>query len=209
MNIEVKNSVKLVDYIDSMKILEKRVEDVFGGKKAELLWILEHNTVYTAGTSSKEKDLIDKNLIIVKTSRGGKHTLHSPGQKVVYFVLNLNKRKKDISELVRKIEKCIMEILEEYNIKSYSDKKNIGIWVGNKKNPMKIAAIGIRVKKWIAYHGFSLNVSNDLTKYKKIIPCGISDKGITSLKEMGIKNLNNIDKIIIKKFLNTFPSVHF
>ena len=209
MDIEVKNSVKLVDYIDSMKILEKRVEDVFGGKKAELLWILEHNTVYTAGTSSKKKDLIDKNLIIVKTNRGGKHTLHSPGQKVVYFVLNLNKRKKDIRELVRKIEKCIMEILEEYNIKSYSDKKNIGIWAGNKKNPMKIAAIGIRVKKWIAYHGFSLNVSNDLTKYKKIIPCGISNKGITSLKEMGIKNLNIIDKIIIKKFLNTFPSVRF
>ena len=209
MNIEVKNSVKPVDYIDSMKILEKRVEDVFSGKKTELLWILEHSTVYTAGTSSKEKDLIDKNLIIVKTSRGGKYTLHSPGQKVVYFVLNLNKRKKDIRELVRKIEKCIMEILEEYNIKSYSDKKNIGIWVGNKKNPMKIAAIGIRVKKWIAYHGFSLNVTNDLTKYKKIIPCGISDKGITNLKEMGIKNLNNIDKIIIKKFLNTFPSVRF
>ena len=209
MDIEVKNSVKLVDYIDSMKILEKRVEDVFSGKKAELLWVLEHNTVYTAGTSSKEKDLIDKNLIIIKTSRGGKHTLHSPGQKVVYFVLNLNKRKKDIRELVRKIEKCIMEILQEYNIKSYSDKKNIGIWVGNKKNPMKIAAIGIRVKKWIAYHGFSLNVTNDLTKYKKIIPCGISDKGITNLKEMGIKNLNNIDKIIIKKFLDTFPLVHF
>ena len=97
----------------------------------------------------------------------------------------------------------------EYNIKSHADSKNIGIWVKDKNKIKKIAAIGIRVKKWIAYHGFSLNVSNDLTKYKKIIPCGISNKGITSLKEMGIKNLNNIDKIIIKKFLNTFPSVHF
>jgi len=205
MYIEVKNSVKLVDYIDSMKILEKRVEDVSKGRKAELLWILEHSTVYTAGTSSKEKDLIDKNLKIIKTNRGGKHTLHSPGQKVIYFVLDLNKRKKDIRKLVSKVEECIIKILSEYKIKSYSDKKNIGIWVGSKTKPMKIAAIGIRVKKWIAYHGFSLNISNDLTKYKKIIPCGIHDKGITSLKEMGIKDFNNINKIIIRNFLNIFP----
>ena len=204
MNIEVKNTLKPFDYADSMKILEKRVEDVFWDEKDELLWILEHNTVYTAGTSSKEEDVLDKNLKIVKTNRGGKHTLHSPGQKVIYFVLNLNKRKKDIRVLVQKIEKCIIEVLKEYKIKSYPDRKNIGIWVGNPKNLMKIAAIGIRVRKWIAYHGFSLNVNNDLSKYKKITPCGIKNKGITSLQEMGIKNFHNIDKIIIKKFLNTF-----
>ena len=204
MNIEVKKAVKPVDYMDSMKILEKRVEDVFLDKKDELLWILEHDTVYTAGTSSKEEDLLDKNLQIIKTNRGGKHTLHSPGQKVIYFVLNLNKRKKDIRILVHKIENCIIEILKEYKIKSYPDKKNIGVWVGNSKNLMKIAAIGIRVKKWIAFHGFSLNVYNDLSKYKKIIPCGIKDKGVTSLKEMGIKNFYNIDEIIVRKFLNTF-----
>ena len=204
MNIEVKKAAKPVDYIDSMKILEKRVEDVFLEKKDELLWIVEHDTVYTAGSSSKEEDLLDKNLQIIKTNRGGKHTLHSPGQKVIYFVLNLNKRKKDIRILVHKIENCIIEILKEYKIKSYPDKKNIGIWVGNSKNLMKIAAIGIRVKKWIAFHGFSLNVHNDLSKYKKIIPCGIKDKGVTSLKEMGIKNFYNIDEIIVRKFLNTF-----
>ena len=204
MNIEVKNSVKPVDYIESIKILERRVEDVFLGQKSEFLWILEHKTVYTAGTSSIEEDLINKDLKVIKTNRGGKHTLHSPGQKVIYFVLNLNKRKRDIRVLVQKIEKCIIEILKEYKIKSYPDKKNIGIWVGDPKNLMKIAAIGIRVRKWIAYHGFSLNVNNDLSKYKKITPCGIKDKGITSLQEMGIKNFHNIDKIIIKKFLNTF-----
>ena len=204
MNIEVKNTIKPVDYTDSMKILEKRVKDVISGKKGELLWILEHNTVYTAGTSSREKDLLDKNLKIVKTNRGGKHTLHSPGQKVIYFVLNLNKRKRDIRILLQKIENCIIEILKEYKIKSYTDKKNIGIWAGNTENLMKIAAIGIRVKKWIAYHGFSLNVNNDLSKYKKIAPCGIRDKGVTSLQEMGVKNFYNIDEIIIKKFLNTF-----
>ncbi len=204
MNIEVKKAIKPVDYIDSMKILEKRAEDVFLDKKDELLWILEHDTVYTAGTSSKEEDLLDKNLQIIKTNRGGKHTLHSPGQKVIYFVLNLNKRKRDIRILVHKIEDCIVEILKEYKLKAYPDKKNIGIWVGDSKNLMKIAAIGIRIKKWIAFHGFSLNVHNDLSKYKKIVPCGIKDKGVTNLQEMGIKNFCNIDEIIVKKFLNTF-----
>ena len=204
MNIEVKYSVKPIDYIDSMKILEKRVNDVFSGKKDELLWILEHNTVYTAGTSSNEKDLIDKNIHVIRTNRGGKHTLHSPGQKVIYFVLNLNKRKKDIRVLINKIENCIMQILNEYKIKSYPDKKNIGLWVGIKDNSMKIAAIGIRVKRWVAYHGFALNVSNDLSKYKGIVPCGIRDKGITNLQEMGVKNFNNINEIIAEKFLNIF-----
>ena len=204
MNIEVKNSVKPVDYVDSMKILEKRVNDVFLDKKEELLWILEHSTVYTAGTSSKEEDLINKKLKVIKTNRGGKHTLHSPGQKIIYFVLNLNNREKDIRKLVNKIENCIIEILKEYKIKSYTDKENIGIWVKNKSNLMKIAAIGIRVKKWIAYHGFAINISNDLSKYKNIVPCGIKDKGITSLKDMGITNFNKIEEIIAKKFLSTF-----
>ena len=182
----------------------KRVDDVIRGKKGELLWILEHNTVYTAGTSSKDEDLLDKSLQIVKTNRGGKYTLHSPGQKVVYFVLNLNKRKRDIRKLINKIEICIMRILKDYNIKSHADKKNIGIWTGNEKNPKKIAAIGIRIKKLIAYHGFSLNVSNDLNKYKDIVPCGIKERGVTNLKEMGVKNFNNINKSIIKNFLDTF-----
>ncbi|MDP6680507.1 MAG: lipoyl(octanoyl) transferase LipB [Pelagibacteraceae bacterium] len=204
MNIEVKNSIKPVDYIDSMKILEQRVKDVSLGKKKELLWVLEHNSVYTAGTSSNNKDLIDKNLHVIKTNRGGKYTHHSPGQKIIYFVLNLNNRKKDIRNLIDKIESCIIQILKEYNIESYNDSKNIGIWVNKEKKTKKIAAIGIRVKKWIAYHGFSLNVCNDLSKYKGIVPCGIKDKGITSLKEMGIKNYRNIETVIIRNFLNIF-----
>ena len=204
MNIEVKNSIKPIDYNRSMKILEKRVQDVMLEKKEEFLWILEHKTVYTAGISANKKDLLDKNLPIFKTNRGGMYTVHSPGQKVIYFVLNLNKRKKDIRKLINNIESCIMDILQEYKIKSYPDRNNIGIWVKNGNNSMKIAAIGIRVKKWIAYHGFALNISNDLEKYKKIVPCGIRDKGITSLKNMGIKNYQNINEIIAKKFLNTF-----
>jgi len=204
MNIEVKNTVKPIEYIKSMKILEKRVKEVHEGKKDELLWIVEHNSVYTAGSSSSDKDIKSKKINIIKTNRGGKHTYHGPGQKVVYFVLNLNKRGKDIRGLVRKLEICIIEILNEFNIKSHADRKNIGIWIKKNKEEEKIAAIGIRVKNWIAYHGFCINIENDLKKYNYIVPCGIKDRGITSFKQLGIKNYKNINSIISKKFLNTF-----
>ena len=200
MTIEVKNSIKPLDYAYTINMLEKRVDEVISGQKSELLWILEHKTVYTGGTSSDQKDLINKKIIIIKTNRGGKYTVHSPGQKIIYFILNLNKREKDIRKLLNKIENCVINILKEYEISSHADKKNIGIWIGDKK----IAAIGIRVKKWIAYHGFPLNVSNDLKKYEGIVPCGIRDKRITSLKDSGVKNYNNINEIITKQFLNTF-----
>ena len=205
MSIEVKISVKPIDYIKSMEILEKRVHDVSAGKKDEFLWIIEHNDVYTAGTSSKNSDLLDKKIKVIKTNRGGKYTYHGPGQKVVYFVLNLNKRNKDIRKLINNIESCIIETLKEYRIESQSDKENVGIWVKDGPNTKKIAAIGVRVKRWIAYHGFSLNVSTKLSRYNKIIPCGIKNKGITSLKDLGIKNYENINNTIIRKFLNIFP----
>ena len=204
MKIEVKNSVKPVDYIESMEILEKRVDDVIVGKKNELLWLLEHNKVYTAGTSSVNKDLLDKSIKVIKTNRGGKHTLHAPGQKVIYFVLNLNNRKKDIRKLITNIENCIINVLDEYKIDSFADKKKIGIWVKNNKNPKKIAAIGIKVRKWIAYHGFSINISNNLNEYEKIIPCGNSNKDVTSLKNLNVNGLKKVDEIIVKKFLNIF-----
>ena len=205
MNIEVKYSAKRVDYHESMEFLEKRVRDVLLGKKMELLWILEHNSIYTAGTSAKDSEIIDKKIKITKTNRGGKITCHGPGQKVVYFVLNLNNREKNIKKLVNSLEKCIIDVLKNYKINSQKDPKNIGIWVHKGKNLKKIAAIGIRVKKWVAYHGFSINVCNDLKQYEKIIPCGIKEKGITNMQDMGVKDFNNIDEIIISKFLNVFP----
>ncbi|MDC6465739.1 lipoyl(octanoyl) transferase LipB, partial [Pelagibacteraceae bacterium] len=162
--------------------------------------ILEHRAVYTGGTSSKITDLLNKKIKIVKTGRGGKYTYHGPGQKVVYFVLNLNERGKDIRKLLNQVERCIISILDDYKIESFADKKNIGIWVKNEK----IAAIGIKVKKWVAYHGFALNVSTDISKYKGIIPCGIKGKKITSLKKLGISNHKDIHRIISKNFLNTF-----
>ena len=204
MNIEVKNSQKAVDYTESMKILEQRVDDVLSGKKKELLWVLEHKNVYTAGTSANKFDQIDKKIKVIKTNRGGKHTYHGEGQKVVYFVLNLNKREKNIRKLLNNIEECIVGVLKDYGIKSHPDRKNIGIWIKKNNELYKIAAIGIKVRKWIAYHGFAINVSNDLTKYNAIIPCGIKNRKITSLNVLGIKKYKEINNVIIARFLNTF-----
>jgi lipoyl(octanoyl) transferase len=204
MAIEVKKSRKLIDYNLALKFLEKRVEDVINGKKAELLWILEHKPIFTAGTRSKENEILNKTISVSTTSRGGKITYHGPGQKVVYFVLNLNKRGKDIRKLIKHIENCIIKILKEYGIKSFNDKKNIGIWVNVNGNAKKVAAIGIRVKRWIAFHGFSINISNDLEVYKNIVPCGIYGKGITNLCSVKKNNYKYINQRIIYNFLRVF-----
>jgi len=133
----------------------------------------------------------------VKTNRGGKITLHNPGQQIVYFVINLNERKKDIRNLVRQIENTIIKFLKIYKIESYADKKNIGVWVKRKK----IAAIGIRVSRWVAYHGFSINIKNNLNDYKKIMPCGLDNRKVTSLKnekKTPVKIKKNLKKILLK-----------
>ena len=204
MAIEVKKSTKLIDYDIALKYLNKRVKDVINGKKPELLWILEHKPIFTAGTSSKENEILNKTISVSKTSRGGKITYHGPGQKVVYFVLNLNERGKDIRKLIKHIENCIIKILKEYGIKSFNDKKNIGIWVNVNGNAKKVAAIGIRVKRWIAFHGFSINISNDLEVYKNILPCGIDNKGITNLYSVKKNNYKYINQKIINNFLRVF-----
>ena len=204
MTIEVKKSNKLIDYDVALKFLENRVEDVIIGKKSELLWILEHKPIFTAGTSSKENEILNKTISVSKTSRGGKITYHGPGQKVVYFVLNLNERGKDIRKLIKLIENCIIKILNEYGIKSFNDKKNIGIWVNVNGNTKKVAAIGIRVKRWIAFHGFSINISNDLKVYKNIVPCGISNNRITNLCSVKKNNYKYINQRIIYNFLRVF-----
>ncbi len=201
MNIEFKISKKPVNYEKAHQLLEKRANKVKNGGR-ELVWFLEHPTTYTAGIRYKKEEILDRSINIVKTNRGGKITLHNPGQKVVYFVINLNKRKKNIKNLVRVIENIIIEFLNIYKIKSYSDKKNIGIWVNSKK----IAAIGIRVSRWVAYHGFSININNNLEDYKKIVPCGLDNKKITSIKEEG-KKLFNINENLKNIFLKNFPKI--
>ena len=192
MSIEIKISKKRIYYKKAMLFLYKRVDEVKNGKKRELLWILEHPTTYTAGVSFNQKEILDKKIEIVQSNRGGKITLHNPGQKIIYFVINLNNRKKDIRKFINVIEKSVIQFLETYKIKSNKDKKNIGIWVHQKK----IAAIGIRVSRWVAYHGCSINISNNLNQYLKIIPCGLDNRKVTSIfKEKKIKPKNYENKL--------------
>jgi len=202
MDIEFKTSKKPVNYKKALHFLKKRVEKVKKGGR-ELVWFLEHPTTYTAGIRYKKEEILDKSIKIIKTNRGGRITLHNPGQKIVYFVINLNKRKKDIRNLVRQIENIIINFLSIYKIKSYPDKKNIGIWVKGKK----IAAIGIRVTNWIAYHGCSINIRNNLKEYKKISPCGLNNRNITSIKNERKNITDNVNKSLknlFLKYLNRF-----
>ena len=196
MNIEIKNSIKPVNYKTAINILEKRVHNLALNSGRELIWFLEHKSIFTAGTSYKENEIIEKSIKIFKTNRGGKITWHGPGQIICYLVIDLNKRKKDIRKFISAIEKSIINTLKELDMKSFNDRKNVGIWINHNNKIKKIAAIGIRVKKWIAFHGFSINYSNSLEEYKKIIPCGIHDKGI-----INIINIKKISKESILKKL--------
>ena len=200
MNIEIKKSIKPVKYNVAIKLLEERLLDININKKGDLIWFLEHEEIYTAGTSYKESEILNKDINLIKTNRGGKITYHGPGQLICYFVIDLKQRQKDIRKFITIIEKTIIESLSEFNIKSFGDPKNIGIWVNDKNEIKKIAAIGVRISKWIAYHGFAININTDLTKYQNIIPCGISDKGVTSLKNINNQNYNMLSDIIIDNF---------
>ena len=203
MSIEVKISKRPISYKIAMKFLHKRVEELKANKGRELLWILEHPVTYTAGIRSNNKEIIDKKIKIINTNRGGKITLHNPGQKIIYFVLNLNKRKRDIRRLIGAIEKSIIEFLWLFKIKGKKDRKNVGIWVNKKK----IAAIGLRISRWIAYHGFSININNNLSPYLKIIPCGLDNQKITSVYNENGVIIKNIEKKIINIFIKNINKI--
>ena len=202
MNIEIKKSKKPIKYKDALELMENRLVEISNNKAQELIWILEHNEVYTAGTSYSESEILDKSIEVYKTNRGGKITYHGPGQLVCYFVLDLKKRKKDIRKFITTIENTIIDTLKFYKIETFADKKNIGIWYNEGSKEKKVAAIGVRVKKWFAYHGFSINISTNLEKYRAIIPCGIKDKDVTSLKEISNQDYKNLGNKIIENFIS-------
>ena len=206
MNIEIKKSQKPVKYEDALVFMEKRLSEISKNNINDLIWILEHEEVYTAGTSYSEKEILDKSIKIIKTNRGGKITYHGPGQLICYFVINLRKEKKDIRKFISLIEKTIIKTLEFYNIKTFADKDNIGIWHNNNNEIKKVAAIGVRVSKWIAYHGFSININNDLKKYDAIIPCGIKDKGVTNLKKIKDQDYSEINQKLIENFISNLQN---
>ena len=201
MNIEIKKSAKPVIYFNAIDFMEQRLQKIFNNNEQELIWTLEHKEIFTAGTSYNRNEIIDKSIKITETNRGGKITYHGPGQLICYFVIDL-RNKKDIRKFITCIEKTIIETLRNFDLETFSDKDNIGIW--HKKNGIinKVAAIGIRVKKWIAYHGFAININNNLDQYKKIIPCGIKDKGITNLISIKNKDYSKLENLLIENFIS-------
>jgi len=206
MNIEIKKSKKPVKYEDALRIMEKRLLDINQDKSNDLIWILEHDDIYTAGTNYKKNEIIDKSIKIFKTNRGGKITYHGFGQLICYFVIDLKKRKKDIRKFISLLEKTIIDTLKFYHINTFADKKNIGIWYNDNSKIKKVAAIGVRVSKWIAYHGFSININTNLEKYKAIIPCGIKDKGVTNLKKIKDQNYKELKNRLIKNFISNLQN---
>ncbi len=206
MKIEIKKSQKPVKYDDALRIMERRLLDINQNKSNDLIWILEHDDIYTAGTNYKENEIIDKSIKIFKTNRGGKITYHGFGQLICYFVIDLKKRKKDIRKFISILEKTIIDTLKFYHIDTFADKENIGIWHNDNSKIKKVAAIGVRVSKWIAYHGFSININTNLEKYKAIIPCGIKDKGVTNLKKIKDQNYKELKNRLIKNFISNLQN---
>jgi lipoyl(octanoyl) transferase len=206
-NIEWKISKDLINFNDAFDFMQQRVEQIIVKKASEIIWILEHHPVYTAGVSAKEEDLLVKNEIpIFKTNRGGKYTYHGPGIKIIYVMIDLKKffspQKPDISGFVNFLENWIIEILKEFGIFGEIRKDRVGVWVKCGETEKKIAAIGVKIKKWVAYHGIAINVNPDLNSFKNIVPCGIKEFGVTSIEEIIGKKINQKDfiKTIQEKF---------
>ncbi len=209
MPIEIKKSQNPIKYEDAISFMEDRLKNIDLKKVDDLIWVLEHDHIYTSGTSYNENEIIDKSINIIKTNRGGKITYHGPGQLICYFVIDLKKGKKDIRKFISVIEKSIIETLKLYDIETFADKENIGIWYNDNSTIKKVAAIGVRVSKWIAYHGFSININNDLKKYDAIIPCGIKDKGITNLKQIKNQNYDDLENKLIEIFKTNLKNLIF
>jgi len=201
--IEFFNSSELVDYKKSIELMEKRVEGINEGKVSELLWFLEHPPIYTAGTSSNDKDLLKENLFpVFRTNRGGQFTYHGPGQRVAYIMLNVRDRDYNVKSFIRLLEQWIMNSLMDIGIKSFLIKGKVGIWVNNEE---KIASLGLRIRKGISFHGISLNINPNLEHFSGIIPCGNENSGITSIEKIGLNiKKKEIDKILISNFKKIF-----
>lgn len=199
-----------VAYRDAMQEMERRVERVKQGDLDELVWLLEHPPLYTAGTSAKPQDLLQGargTFPVYETGRGGQYTYHGPGQRIAYMVLNLQKRNPDLRAYVKLLEQTIMDALSSFGIESFTREGRIGVWVETPKGEAKIAALGVRVQQWVTSHGIAINVAPDLSHYSGIVPCGISQFGVTSLKELGIDvSMDEVDAAIKDAFEANFQN---
>ncbi len=208
--MEWKISHQAVAYPDAMQEMERRVQQVQRGDKEELVWLLEHPPLYTAGTSAKSKDLLQgaKGAFpVYETGRGGQYTYHGPGQRIGYMVMDLNKRNPDLRAYVKDLEKLIIDCLTHFDINGFTRDDRIGVWVKNGVAEAKIAALGVRVQKWVTSHGVAINVAPDLSHYSGIVPCGISAYGVTSMKALGVDvPMEEVDAALQRSFENIFGS---
>ncbi|WCR58701.1 MAG: Octanoyltransferase [Wolbachia endosymbiont of Ctenocephalides felis wCfeF] len=199
-------SNQLIDYNHAVKFMEAKIQRIYDSLSDELVWLLQHPPLYTAGISATDDDIVEKLFPIYKTGRGGKYTYHGPGQRIIYLMLDLRKRNKcNIKLYIRDLSNWIINVLKHFNIFGEFKEERIGIWVNKNGVEEKIAAFGIRIRKWITYHGIALNVSPDLSHYRGIIPCGLKDYGVTSMKELGVEvSLSELDDILKKEFYKIF-----
>ena len=211
--IEIKISTNEINYEEAIMYMESRVDEIINNNSKELLWFLNHNHDFTQGTSASKEEILKSNVIdVIKSNRGGKTTYHGPGQRIIYLLLDLRNGKKDIKQLVWNIEEWLILVLKELGLSGYRIPGLIGVWVKDPKNinadgtrDKKIAALGLRLKKWVTFHGLSFNVNPDLNFFNNINPCGISGKGVTSLQELGIEvEMEDVDKIFRRTFARIF-----
>ena len=214
MSIEIKKDYKFIDYEKSIDFMQSRVNKIFKREDNELIWFLNHDHIYTQGTNSSKKEILKSNNIrILKTNRGGKTTYHGPGQRIVYLMINLNNRKKDLRKFIGIIEQSLIDFLKEYGVDCATYKDRVGIWVtglNGKKfvKEEKIGAIGLRLKKWVSYHGLSFNISPEMKNYEDINACGLDDYKNTSLRELGIQiDETTFDKRYSRIFMNKLKNL--
>ena len=207
--MEFKVEPGLLDYQAAVSSMEQRVDDIRAGRADELVWLVEHPPLYTAGTSAKAQDLLDPRFPVYQTGRGGEHTYHGPGQRVAYVLLNLKSRQQqpDIKKYIWGLEEWIIRSLAHFEVKGERREGRVGIWVSTPSGEKKIAAIGVRIRHWVTYHGISINVNPDLSHFGGIVPCGIRDYGVTSLSDLNKNSsFNELDYFLKVEFESVFGS---
>jgi lipoyl(octanoyl) transferase len=199
----------LVPYDEALATMEARVADIRAGRAGELIWLLEHPPLYTAGTSSKPQDLLQPRFPVHVAGRGGQYTYHGPGQRVVYTMLDLRHRRQDVRRFVSDLEDWTIRTLARFNVRAERRDGRVGVWVARDgQREDKIAAIGVRIRHWVSFHGISINVEPDLTHYSGIVPCGISQHGVTSLVDLGLPvTMTDLDMALAETFDEVFGSL--
>jgi lipoyl(octanoyl) transferase len=210
VTIEWKISDKEVSFEEAVKFMEQRNRDIIDDKASNLIWLTSHPALYTAGISAKDSDLLNPKIPVFKTNRGGKYTYHGPGIRIIYLMLDLKKlfapERPDISKFVNLLENWVINSLNRIGIKGEIRKDRVGIWVKTANSEEKIAAIGIKLKKWVTYHGIAININPDLKYFNDIVPCGIKEFGVTSIEKLGIKiTQEEFDKILQEEFNKILP----